>query len=186
MRDRLGVPFLLAMAFAFLACGSTVEVGKAGEDGGAMGPLGAAPPGILACVRDGAGGPNNCTCTAASAKAGACSPQLLGQASHCCATVDGTGATTLCQCAADPSCKKYSPSSGPECICTTTQLGINGTATPDCPKPAGGHCCRSQARADCGCQMDVCGGDTVDVDSCSPANSVLRCLSPAIAVTSCQ
>lgn len=190
MARHSGLPFFALVAFTFLACGSTINVGKAGEgaDGGAAGTPGAAPPGTLACKDNGAGGARNCTCAVAATKIGACSPQSLGRPGHCCATIDGTGATTQCECASDPTtCMSYTTSSsGPFCECTTVEQGFNGTEIAECAKPAGGHCCRSQGNASCGCSMQACTGAGDEVDSCSPTNAILRCLSPAIAVTSCQ
>ena len=189
IRQR-SLPVLLAATCAFLAaCGPTIDVGKtgAGADGGTMGTAGAAPPGTLMCIDNGPGGTRECTCTVGATKSGACSPQSVGEASHCCATIDGSGATTQCTCSADPpTCANYAPSSGPFCICATVQIALNGTSATECPKPAGGHCCRSQGRASCSCGMNACGASSVEVDACSPANSILTCLAPAIAVTTCQ
>jgi hypothetical protein len=182
------LPVSLAAASAFLAaCGSTIDVGKvgAGADSGTMGTPGAAPPGTLVCKASDPGGANECTCTVGGAKSGACSPQSVGSASHCCAAIDGSGATTQCTCSEDPpTCTNYPGQSF--CACSTVNQGFNGARIAECPKPAGGHCCRPQGRADCTCAMNACARSAVEVDSCSPANAILTCLAPAIAVTTCQ
>ena len=171
--SALGLAAPLAL---ILACGSS--------PGSSLGPAPAA--GTLACTA----GTYDCTCASASTASGACSPQTLGGASHCCATVTG-GATTQCGCVLDANrCIQGTTSSGLVCLCThDSNAFINPTGdTPadSCTKPSGGHCCKSPTSESCSCSASACGGASVDVDSCTLQNSVAGCLAPAIEVTSCR
>ena len=165
------------LALALLGCSSSSSSGLS-SSGGAV-----APPGPLQCMGD-SQQDLSCQCTAAATATGACSPQMLMAPAHCCASVVD-GRTTQCNCEVDPG---YCVATGDgRCICDSGGgADLGEMVVPECPKPAGTHCCQARGQAYCACGPEACSATQTEQDVCTGPNSVLTCLAPAVAVESCQ
>jgi hypothetical protein len=175
--------FAIALPFALISCGSGTT-GTGSSNGGASsssGSIGAAPVGTLKCVDRSSGTPS-CECAVASAKEGACSPQVLGGESHCCATVNAAS-TTQCNCERDATTNCCTHNGG--CTCAVNNACNSPNSNPaSCSAPSGGHCCKGERV--CSCSSSACGDGEQEVAKCEPQPAVLKCLAPAVPVTSCQ
>jgi hypothetical protein len=169
-----------------IACGNSASSNNTAMASGAPAP---APPGTLKCTKVGGNGAlDRCSCELATAKEGACSPQSLGSASHCCASVSASGSTTQCNCRVDVTTRCCL--SGNRCSCELnspclSEGGGKAAEVPSCGAPTGGHCCAGTEGA-CSCSAAVCEPGREEVATCASSLAVIKCLAPAISVSSCQ